>query len=214
MQLKELENIQNINSLEKVFNENLKRILDIVISILVLLLSSPFMILISVLIKLSSKGNIIYVQERITKDNKVFNMYKFRTMLLDAEKVTGPVLAENNDPRCTKIGLILRRLSLDELPQFINVLQGDMSIVGPRPERPFYVNILKDEISNYSLRHRVKTGITGLAQIKGLRGKTSIELRIKYDLDYINNWSILLDLKIILKTFFVVLRDFFSKKAC
>lgn len=214
MQLKEIENIQNINSLERVFNDNSKRILDIIFSILILTLLSPLMLIISILIKLSSKGKIIYVQERVTKDDKIFKMYKFRTMVLDAEKTTGPVLAENNDPRCTKIGLILRRLSLDELPQFVNVLQGDMSIVGPRPERPFYVNILKDEIPNYALRHKVKAGITGLSQIKGLRGKTSIELRIKYDLEYINNWSIFLDLKIILKTCLVVFRDFISQKAC
>jgi exopolysaccharide biosynthesis polyprenyl glycosylphosphotransferase len=196
------------------FNKFLKRSLDIVFSLFFLLLLSPLLILIAVLIKITSKGPVIYVQDRVTEENKVFRIYKFRTMFSGAEDNTGPILAKDNDLRCTPVGLFLRRISFDELPQFFNVLKGDMTIVGPRPERPFYINTLKDEITDYIKRHDVKSGMTGWAQIHGLRGRTSIEKRIIYDLYYIDNWNIILDLRIIMRTFFVVFRDFFTNTAC
>jgi exopolysaccharide biosynthesis polyprenyl glycosylphosphotransferase len=208
--------IPSINSrpLNKDFNKFLKRAVDIVFSIFFLLVLSPLLILISILIKITSDGPVIYIQERVTEENKIFKMYKFRTMVVGAEDKTGPILAINNDLRCTAIGLFLRRISFDELPQLVNVLKGEMSIVGPRPERPFYINTHKDKITDYINRHDVKTGITGWAQIHGLRGRTSIERRVSYDLYYIHNWNIKLDLVIMFKTFFVIFRDFFAKKAC
>jgi exopolysaccharide biosynthesis polyprenyl glycosylphosphotransferase len=187
-----------------------KRFFDIVFSFLVLIFFSPILLLIAICIKITSKGKVFYTQERISIDNRTFNIYKFRTMQEEAEKLTGPIFADDNDPRCTKIGLILRKISLDEFPQFFNVLLGDMSIVGPRPERPFYVEQFKKEIENYNERHKVKSGITGLAQIEGLRGKTSIEIRTKYDLEYVDNQSFLLDLEIISKTLSLVIKDFFK----
>jgi exopolysaccharide biosynthesis polyprenyl glycosylphosphotransferase len=204
----------NTLPLNNEFNKFLKRSLDIVFSLFFLLLLSPLLILIAVLIKTTSEGPVIYVQDRVTEENKIFRIYKFRTMFSGAEDQTGPILAKDNDLRCTPVGLFLRRISFDELPQFFNVLKGDMSIVGPRPERPFYINTLKDEITDYIKRHDVKSGMTGWAQIHGLRGQTSIEKRIIYDLYYIDNWNIILDLKIIMRTFFVVFRDFFTNTAC
>jgi exopolysaccharide biosynthesis polyprenyl glycosylphosphotransferase len=207
------DNYINLDSRKKL-NNNLKRIIDIFLSLLILIFFSPLMIIISLIIKLTSKGEIIFKQERLTKDEKSFFMYKFRTMNTNAELYTGPIFADNNDKRCTKVGLALRKTSLDELPQFFNVLKGDMSIVGPRPERPFYVEKFKKKINNYSRRHLVKSGITGLAQIKGLRGKTSIEERLENDLEYIKNISIFIDIKIIILTIKIILKDicsFFSK---
>lgn len=215
MPLKELTEIKREYPINNKINQLLKRVEDILLSCIFLLLTLPLMIIIAMLVKITSKGSILFIQERVTLDNKNFNMYKFRTMVEDAEAKTGPVFADNNDPRCTKIGLLLRKLSLDELPQFFNVLFGDMSIVGPRPERPFYVNQLKEQIPNYLDRHNVKAGMTGLAQIKGFRGKTSLELRVKNDLEYISNWSLLLDIKIIFGTFSILLldlKDFISNK--
>lgn len=184
------------------WNIVIKRTMDIIISLIGLILASPLMAIIAILIKRDSPGPIIYRQERIGIDGKKFIMYKFRSMIDNAEKDTGPVWATENDPRCTKIGRVLRRYSLDELPQLFNVLKGDMSLVGPRPERPYFVDLFKERIPRYMARHRVKSGITGWAQVNGLRGNTSIEERTKYDLYYIENWSILFDIKILLKTFF------------
>lgn len=215
MPLKELTNIKKDNPLNNKFNQFTKRVEDIFLSLLFIVVSLPLMLIIAFLVKISSKGSIFFTQERVTLNNKTFKMYKFRTMVEDAEVKTGPIFADHNDSRCTKIGLILRKLSLDELPQFFNVLIGDMSIVGPRPERPFYVEQLSQQISDYLDRHQVKTGMTGLAQIKGFRGKTSLELRVKNDLDYIYNWSLFSDLKIILGTFtilFVDLKEFLLNK--
>ncbi len=130
-------------------------------------------------------------------DGKIFNMIKFRTMYVNAEVVSGPVWTKQDDPRCTKIGKLLRRTSLDELPQFFNVLRGDMSIVGPRPERPVFIENFRNAIPKYMLRHKMKSGITGWAQVSGWRGNTSLEKRIEYDLYYIENWSLHFDLKII-----------------
>jgi len=192
------------------FNSALKRMLDIAISTAALLvLAIPFC-LIAALVKLTSRGDVFYRQERMGLDGKPFMIYKFRSMYADAEAETGPVFASEQDPRRTPLGKVLRRSNIDELPQLWNVLRGDMSIVGPRPERPLFVAQFKDKIPQYMLRHKVKAGITGWAQVNGWRGNTSIEKRIEYDLYYIENWSVRLDLKIMWLT---LLRGFFHKHA-
>lgn len=178
----------------------LKRSMDVIISGTALVISSPIMLLVALLIKIDSNGPIFYVQERVGSDGRKFFIYKFRSMIDQAEKDTGPKWATANDPRTTRIGRFLRRYNLDELPQFVNVFRGEMSLVGPRPERPFFVNKFKEEIPLYMRRHMVKAGITGLAQVSGWRGDTSVTERTHYDLYYVQNWSLLLDLKIILRT--------------
>ena len=178
------------------FNSLLKRAIDIGISGLALAgMAVPFAV-IAFLIKRSSQGPVFYKQERMGLDGKAFDVYKFRSMYVDAEQETGPVWARDDDPRCTPVGRLLRRFDVDELPQLWNVFRGDMSIVGPRPERPFFVEQFKHRIPQYMLRHKVKAGITGWAQVNGWRGNTSLEKRIEYDLYYIENWSVALDLKI------------------
>jgi Undecaprenyl-phosphate glucose phosphotransferase len=178
------------------FNSVLKRATDVAISSAALLvLSLPFGI-IAFLIRRGSPGPVFYTQERMGLDGKAFNVYKFRSMLVGAEDDTGPVWARDDDPRATPVGRWLRKVDFDELPQFWNVLRGDMSIVGPRPERPYFVEQFKHRIPQYMLRHKVKAGITGWAQVNGWRGNTSLEKRIEYDLYYIENWSVALDLKI------------------
>jgi len=178
------------------FNSILKRIIDIGIAGSVLLAISPLFGLIALLIRRSTNGLVFYKQERMGLDGKAFQVLKFRSMHEGAEDETGPVWARDNDPRCTPVGKWLRRFDLDELPQLWNVVRGDMSIVGPRPERPYFVAQFKHRIPQYMLRHKVKAGITGWAQVNGWRGNTSIEKRIEYDLYYIENWSVGLDLKI------------------
>lgn len=178
------------------WNQIIKRGADIFLSTLILLLVSPVMLAVSILIRLTSAGPILYRQERMGYDGRLFEMLKFRTMRMNAEEQTGAVWARPNDPRRTPLGSFLRRTSLDELPQFWNVLKGEMSIVGPRPERPEFVEKFRETIPKYMLRHKIKAGITGWAQIKGLRGNTSLEERIKYDLEYIEKWSLGLDIKI------------------
>ncbi|MBI5403782.1 MAG: undecaprenyl-phosphate glucose phosphotransferase [Ignavibacteriae bacterium] len=193
-----------------IWNRMVKRIFDIIFSFVFLLLTSPLMLILTVLVKVTSKGPLFYSQERIGLDGKKFNILKFRSMKIDAES-SGPQFVSVNDDRYTKIGKLLRKFSLDELPQFLNVLIGDMSIVGPRPEREFFINQMKDSIDKYLERHRVKCGITGWAQVNGLRGpQTPIQTRIDYDVYYIENWSLSFDLKIIFKTFKEL---FFSKTA-
>jgi len=177
----------------------LKRAMDLVGAGVGLILLSPLMLLIAILIKLDSPGPVFYVQERMGLDGRPFLMLKFRSMRADAEK-EGPGWTRPDDPRRTRVGAILRRLNLDELPQLINVLLGDMSLVGPRPERPVYVEQFRRVIPRYMERHREKAGITGWAQINGLRGDTSIAERTKYDLWYVENWSLWLDIKILLRT--------------
>jgi Undecaprenyl-phosphate glucose phosphotransferase len=178
------------------FNSWLKRTLDVVLSgAAMMVLAIPFAI-ISALVKWTSPGPVFYRQERMGLDGKAFTVYKFRSMNQDAEDTSGPVWARDDDPRATQMGRWLRRFDLDELPQFWNVLRGDMSIVGPRPERPFFVEQFRHRIPQYMLRHKVKAGITGWAQVNGWRGNTSLEKRIEYDLYYIENWSVTLDLKI------------------
>jgi Undecaprenyl-phosphate glucose phosphotransferase len=189
--------IVNINDVPlQGFNSVLKRSIDIALSAVALaLLSIPFA-LIALAIRLTSPGRVFYTQERMGLDGKPFVITKFRSMYHDAERETGPVWASQDDPRCTPIGRLLRRTNFDELPQLWNVLKGDMSLVGPRPERPFFVSQFKQRIPQYMLRHKVRAGLTGWAQVNGWRGNTSIEKRIEYDLYYIENWSVSLDVKI------------------
>jgi len=192
------------------FNSVVKRAIDIAMSSVALtVLALPFW-LVAVLVKLTSRGDVFYRQERMGLDGKPFMIYKFRSMYDGAEAETGPVWTIERDPRRTPVGKLLRRSNIDELPQLWNVLKGDMSIVGPRPERPLFVAQFKDKIPQYMLRHKVKAGITGWAQVNGWRGNTSIEKRIEYDLYYIENWSVRLDLKIMWLT---LLRGFFHKHA-
>jgi len=193
-----------------VWNRLSKRMFDLIVSLILLILLSPIMIIIALLVKITSKGPLFYKQERVGLDGQKFSMLKFRSMKVNSE-VQGPQMTIRDDNRYTLIGRNLRRFSLDELPQFINVLIGNMSIVGPRPEREFFINTMKDSIQRYLERHRVKCGITGWAQVNGLRGTdTSLQTRIDYDIYYIENWSIAFDIKIILKTIKEVL---FSKEA-
>lgn len=192
------------------WNVFLKRGVDIVGAVSTLILGSPFFLIIAVLIKLTSPGSVFYRQIRMGLDGQTFEIIKFRTMRVDAEASTGPVWAQDNDPRRTSVGAILRRTGLDELPQFFNVLKGEMSVVGPRPERPEFIVQFRGKVPKYMLRHKVKTGITGWAQVNGLRGNTSLEKRSEYDLYYIEHWSILFDLRIIAMT---IWRGFLHKNA-
>jgi len=192
------------------WNRIMKRIFDIVSALIILLILSPLMILLSLLVKLTSRGPMFYFQERLSITGRKFKMIKFRSMVQDAEKHTGAIFVRKEDNRLTPIGKYLRKYSLDELPQFFNVLRGEMSIVGPRPEREHFINVLKEKIPKYMERHRIKCGITGWAQVNGLRGSdTSLEKRIEYDIYYVEHWSIVFDLKIILKT----LKEMFFSKA-
>jgi exopolysaccharide biosynthesis polyprenyl glycosylphosphotransferase len=187
------------------WNSIIKRTFDLVFVSCILLITSPLYLIIVIFIKLDSKGPVLYYQERIGLDGEVFRVIKFRSMRIDAEQATGPVWSKKNDSRVTRFGNILRRFSLDELPQLINVLKGDMSVVGPRPERPHFVEQFKKQVPRYLERHRVRTGMTGWAQVNGLRGNASIAERTKYDIYYIENWALTFDVKIILKTLHTVL---------
>ncbi len=178
----------------------LKRSFDLAASGLGLVVLSPLLLVVAVIVKTTSKGPVFYHQERIGLDGRRFNIHKFRTMVTDAEVKTGPVMCTPDDPRITRIGRLLRRLSLDELPQLANIFRGDMSLVGPRPERPEFVKEFTDHIPKYMLRHKMKSGLTGWAQVHGLRQGTSIEKRLEHDFYYIQNWSFALDLKIIWMT--------------
>ncbi|TAK76999.1 MAG: undecaprenyl-phosphate glucose phosphotransferase, partial [Gammaproteobacteria bacterium] len=191
-------------------NRIVKAIEDRLLASFILLLISPLFILIALAVKMSSPGPIFYRQKRVGWSGKEFEMLKFRTMPVGAESNTGPVWAKEGENRATKVGAFLRRTSLDELPQFINVLFGDMSIVGPRPERMYFVEQFKEQIPRYMHKHLMKAGITGWAQVNGWRGNTSLEKRIEYDLYYIENWSLLFDVKII---FLTVFRGFVNKNA-
>jgi len=188
--------------LDQLWNRILKRIEDICGAVVGLLLSAPIMLIAGIIVKLQSPGPIFYRQQRCGEHGQVFTLYKLRTMVTDAEATTGPVMTGENDHRRTTIGAFLRRHNMDEIPQFWNVLKGDMSLAGPRPERPHFVEQFKEEISRYMWRHVSKPGMTGWAQVNGLRGDTSIQERIKFDLYYLENWSLALDFKIIVRTFF------------
>lgn len=192
-------NIRRI-PLDNIGNAFMKRALDILGSLCLILLTSPIMIITAIIIKCTSKGPIIFRQERVGLNKSIFTMYKFRSMKVNSKETTG--WSTNNDPRKTKFGSFIRKFSIDELPQFFNVLKGDMSLVGPRPELPHFVDEFKDEVPLYMVKHQVKPGITGLAQINGFRGDTSIKKRIEFDIHYIESWSILLDIEIIFKTAF------------
>jgi len=186
-------------------NEVIKRLIDILVSSLSLLLLLPLILVIMVLIKIGSKGPVLFAQERVGKDGKIFSLYKFRSMTRDAEKHTGPVLAKTDDRRITKWGRVLRRTRLDEIPQLINVLKGNMSLVGPRPERPFFVERFKRQIPGYVQRLQVRPGVTGLAQVHS-RYDISARSKLRYDLLYVRRHSLFLDLEIILRTIWVILR--------
>jgi len=183
------------------WNIVIKRTSDIVLSALAIFVSSPLLLLIAIIIKLESRGPVIFRQERAGLDGKGFEMYKFRSMRVDAEDKTGPVWASKEDDRRTRLGTFLRKTSFDELPQLFNVLCGDMSLVGPRPERPVFIKDFKKSIPQYMLRLKMKAGLTGWAQVNGWRGNTSLDKRIEFDLYYIKNWSLFFDFKIILLTF-------------
>ena len=191
------------------WNRIAKRAFDLLVSSLAMVLLAPVMAVLAIAVKLTSRGPVFFAQERMGIDGQLFHMYKFRTMKTDAEK-DGAQFATQSDPRRTSIGSFLRKTSLDEVPQFWNVFTGDMSLVGPRPERPVFIEEFKKQIPRYHLRHMVKSGITGWAQINGLRGNTSIKDRIDYDLYYIENWSLMFDLKILVRTAF---GGFLSKNA-
>jgi Undecaprenyl-phosphate glucose phosphotransferase len=187
-----------------------KRATDIALAAVALLLGAPVFLLVALAVKATSRGPIFYSQERMGLDGRTFKMYKFRSMRVDAESSTGAVWARAGDDRRTPIGALLRATSLDEIPQFWNVLVGNMSVVGPRPERPVFVNQFRHEISHYMLRHRVRAGVTGWAQVNGWRGNTSLDQRILCDLYYIRNWSYLFDLKIL---FLTIWKGFVNRNA-
>ena len=182
------------------YNRFLKRSFDIAFSTLVIVLSFPVWLVLAILVKLSSPGPVLFAQDRVGLDRNLFRCYKFRTMVVQDQSVSDTTWGGPQDQRVTAIGRLLRKTSLDELPQFINVLKGEMSVVGPRPERPHFVEQFKTRYDHYMRRHSVKSGITGWAQIQGLRGDTSIEKRVRADIYYIENWSLLLDVVIVLRT--------------
>ncbi|WP_320127999.1 undecaprenyl-phosphate glucose phosphotransferase [uncultured Sphaerochaeta sp.] len=200
----------NLNAAEMgIFQRFEKRLFDVISCSLVILLLSPLFLFIALVIKISSPGPVIYKQKRVTKNEKIFTMYKFRSMRTDIEE--GAIhWTEQDDPRITRIGKFLRRTSMDELPQLFNVIGGSMSLIGPRPERPELVERFNKEIPGYRMRHRAKAGISGWAQVNGWRGNTSLERRIEFDLYYIRNWSPLFDVKIVFFTFF---RGFVNENA-
>jgi exopolysaccharide biosynthesis polyprenyl glycosylphosphotransferase len=189
------------------WEKKLKRLMDIIVSLLILLLSVPITILTSIAIKIDSKGPIFFKQERLGQNGKPFKVFKFRSMINDAEKLTGPVWSQKNDPRVTRMGRFVRRARIDEIPQMFNVLKGEMSLVGPRPERAFFVEKLSQEIPYYKRRLKVRPGVTGWAQIKHKYDETieDVKIKLRYDLFYIENMSIRMDFKILLRTVFVVL---------
>lgn len=210
----QLEDITLINirhvPLDEAFNRLLKRTIDIILSLVAILLSSPILIFTAVMIKLTSPGPILFKQTRVGLNRREFDMYKFRSMKLQTEEAEKVQWTTKNDPRKTRFGSFIRRTSIDELPQFFNVLNGDMSIIGPRPERPYFVEKFREEIPKYMIKHHVRPGITGWAQVNGWRGDTSIKQRIECDIFYIENWSLWLDVKIVFMTIF---KGFVNKNA-
>lgn len=195
--------------LDNTFNRLVKRILDIIISLLMLIFLSPLMLITAVIIKITSPGGVIFKQERVGMSNRPFTMYKFRSMRVETEGDLS--MTAKNDARCTRFGAFIRKFSIDELPQLFNVLKGDMSLVGPRPEIPYYVERFRKSVPSYMIKHYVKPGITGWAQVNDLRGgDTSIEKRIQYDLYYIENWSVGFDIKILFRT---LTKGIFSENA-
>ena len=202
-------NIRNV-PLTNFFNSTCKRIMDVAGAIAAIIIFSPIMLLTAILVKATSKGPVMFSQERVGLHNKPFKMYKFRSMEVQQPKEERGAWTVQNDPRVTPIGRIIRKTSIDELPQLFNVLKGDMSLVGPRPERPFFVERFKEEVPRYMVKHQVRPGMTGWAQINGCRGNTSIKKRIEYDLYYIENWTLSFDIKILFLTIF---KGFINKNA-
>ena len=202
-------NIRRI-PLSNTLNSMTKRMVDIVGALFALALFSPIILLAAILVKTTSEGPVIFQQERVGLHNRPFQMYKFRTMKVQKDTVEKKGWTTKNDPRVTKVGKFLRKTSIDEFPQFVNVLKGDMSLIGPRPERPFFVEKFKEEIPRYMIKHQVRPGITGWAQVNGYRGDTSIRKRIDCDLYYIENWTMGLDIKIL---FLTVFKGFINKNA-
>ena len=196
--------------LSNTFNAMVKRLMDIAGSIICIVIFSPVMLLSAILVKITSSGPLIFKQERVGLHNEKFMMYKFRTMYVQTEEEEKKGWTQKNDPRVTKVGGFLRKTSLDEFPQLFNVLKGDMSLVGPRPERPQYVEKFREEIPRYMIKHQVRPGMTGWAQVNGYRGDTSIRKRIEHDLYYIENWTLGLDIKIL---FLTVFKGFINKNA-
>lgn len=202
-------NVRDI-PLDEIGNQFIKRAFDIVFSLAAIVVILPVLIAVAIGIKLTSPGPVLFKQERVGLNRRNFMMYKFRSMKVLPQDVSDTGWTVENDPRRTKFGAFIRKTSLDELPQFFNVLKGDMSVVGPRPERPFFVEQFKEDVPKYMIKHHIRPGITGWAQTNGLRGDTSIEDRIQHDIFYIENWSFLLDLKIIIRT---LVQGFINKNA-
>jgi len=196
--------------LDDAFNKIAKRLADIIIAVIGILVTSPIMIITAIIIKLTSPGPVLFKQTRVGMNRREFEMYKFRSMKVQTEEEEKSQWTTKDDPRKTKFGNFIRRTSIDELPQLFNVLKGDMSIIGPRPERPYFVDKFKEEIPKYMIKHHVRPGITGWAQVNGFRGDTSIKARIEHDIYYIENWNMWLDIKIIFLTFF---KGFINKNA-
>ncbi len=212
--VEEIEGLPIINirhvPLENLLNKFVKRVVDIIGSSIAITLFSPIMIMTVIGIKITSPGPVIFNQERIGLNRKKFDMYKFRSMHIQKDEEEKVQWTTKDDPRKTKLGSFIRKTSIDELPQFFNVLKGDMSLIGPRPERPYFVDKFKEEIPKYMIKHQVRPGITGWAQVSGWRGDTSIEKRIEYDLYYIENWNLIFDIKIL---FYTVFKGFVNKNA-
>ncbi len=202
-------NIRHVPLNSNMLNAFVKRSVDIFGAVVAIILFSPVMLVTS-FIKATSPGPLIFKQERIGRHNRPFYMYKFRSMVVQDEKDEKKGWTTKNDPRVTPIGKFIRKASIDELPQLFNILKGDMSLVGPRPERPQFVEKFKEEIPRYMIKHQVRPGLTGWAQVNGYRGDTSIRKRIEYDLYYIENWTLGFDFKIIFLTFF---KGFINKNA-
>ena len=202
-------NVRDI-PLDEFRNRFLKRTFDILFSLTAIIITLPVLVIVAIGVKLSSPGPIIFKQERVGLNRRTFMMYKFRSMKVQIEEISDTKWTTENDPRKTKFGMFIRKTSLDELPQFFNVLFGHMSVVGPRPERPYFVEQFKEEIPKYMVKHHIRPGITGWAQANGLRGDTSIEDRVKHDIFYIENWSFIFDIKIILRT---IISGFVNKNA-
>ena len=202
-------NIRHV-PLTNTFNMICKRIMDLMGAAVAIVIFSPIMLVTAVLVKAKSRGPLIYKQERVGLHNQNFQMYKFRSMEVQSPRSEKKAWTVRDDPRVTRVGRFIRRTSIDELPQLFNILKGDMSLVGPRPERPFFVEKFREEIPRYMVKHQVRPGLTGWAQINGYRGDTSIKKRIEYDLYYIENWTLGLDIKILFLTFF---KGFVNKNA-
>ena len=200
--------IEILPQLMPTWEKAVKRLGDMLFSLIILVGFFPIWLLLALAIKLDSRGSIFYIQQRVGRGGKVFRMIKFRSMVTGAEKMTGPVWAANNDPRVTRVGRFLRRLRLDEIPQLINILDGDMSLVGPRPERPYFVEQLKKEFPLYTRRLRIRPGLTGWAQVKGEYDQSldHVKVKLEYDLFYLENMSLRMDLKILLHTLYVMIR--------